>query len=133
MKRAGLASGQTVTYTFVATAPGTHALILQRNSGRYFRSRWGFTALSLSFQRAYPANCNTGYHALNLTSAQAALGLRRISTGSNCDFRASARCVTDHPGKSSLRPGIFLFQWAEMDSRIHKQALAQRDGEGPDA
>jgi hypothetical protein len=60
-----------------------------------------------------PANCNAGYHALNVT-AQGTWGEK--------DFRLS-HAAYDHPGSCYDRE--YLFQWAEMDPRIHKQAQAQ--------
>src|SRR5260370_20572298 len=60
-----------------------------------------------------PANCTTGYHAANL-AAEAHWG--------ETDFRLS-QAAYDHPGSCYDRE--YLFQWAEMDTRIHRQAPAQ--------
>jgi hypothetical protein len=60
-----------------------------------------------------PANCTTGYHAGNLT-AKAHWG--------EPDFRLS-QAAYDHPASCYDRE--YLFQWAEMDTRIHRQAQAQ--------
>jgi hypothetical protein len=60
-----------------------------------------------------PANCTSGLHAANLT-AEAHWG--------ESDFRLS-QAAYDHPGTCYDRE--YLFQFAEMDSNIHRQALAQ--------
>jgi FtsP/CotA-like multicopper oxidase with cupredoxin domain len=103
--------GQTVTYTFVASAPGTHA---------YYSGTQGDLQIEMGLYGAVvvlpltiPGNCNAGYHTLNLT-AQA--------HWHESDFRL-AHAAYDHPGSCYDRE--YLFQWAEMDPRIHKEALAQ--------
>jgi hypothetical protein len=65
------------------------------------------------------ANCTSGYHALNLQAQAHWL---------ESDFRLTNAtggkgAAYDHPGSCYDRE--YLFQWAEMDPRIHKQALAQ--------
>jgi FtsP/CotA-like multicopper oxidase with cupredoxin domain len=103
--------GGTVTYLFTATAPGTHA---------YYSGTQGDLQVEMGLYGAIvvlpahvPANCTTGYHSSNLT-AQAHWG--------ESDFRLS-QAAYDHPGSCYDRE--YLFQWAEMDPRIHKQALAE--------
>jgi hypothetical protein len=67
-----------------------------------------------------PANCNSGYHTLNATAQGASSSAHPgvVET----DFRL-AHAAYDHPGSCYDRE--YLFQWAEMDTRIHRQALAQ--------
>jgi len=103
--------GGTVTYTFTASAPGTHA---------YYSGTQGDLQIEMGLYGAVvvlpanvPANCDAGYHALNSTSK---------TTWGEPDFRL-AHAAYDHPGTCYDRE--YLFQWAEMDPRIHKQALAQ--------
>ena len=101
----------TVQYIFTASAPGTHA---------YYSGTQGDLQIEMGLYGAVivlpahvPANCTTGVHASNLT-AQAHWG--------ESDFRLS-QAAYDHPGSCYDRE--YLFQWAEMDPRIHKQALAE--------
>jgi len=105
------APGGSVTYTFTASAPGTHA---------YYSGTQGDLQIEMGLYGAIivlpsniPANCNSGYHTLN-ASARGQWG--------ETDFRL-AHAAYDHPGSCYDRE--YLFQWAEMDSRIHRQAAAQ--------
>jgi hypothetical protein len=110
--------GTPVTYTFVASSPGTHPYYsgtqgdLQIEMGLY----GAIVVLPLNI----PANCNSGYHALNV-QAQASTSSAHPGV-TETDFRL-AHAAYDHPGSCYDRE--YLFQWAEMDSRIHRQALAQ--------
>jgi FtsP/CotA-like multicopper oxidase with cupredoxin domain len=107
------APGGTVSYTFTASAPGTHAYYsgtqgdLQVEMGLYG------AVIVIPAAASVPANCNTGYHSQNL--------LAEAHTGET-DFRL-AHAAYDHPGSCYDRE--YLFQWAEMDTRIHRQAQAQ--------
>jgi FtsP/CotA-like multicopper oxidase with cupredoxin domain len=101
----------TVTYTFVASAPGTHPYYSGTQGD--LQIEMGLYGAIVVLPATIPANCNAGYHALNLTA--------EAHWGEN-DFRL-ANAAYDHPGSCYDRE--YLFQWAEMDSRIHKQALAQ--------
>jgi FtsP/CotA-like multicopper oxidase with cupredoxin domain len=103
--------GATVTYTFTASAPGTHP---------YYSGTQGDLQIEMGLYGAVvvlpsnvPANCDAGYHSLNKTAQ---------STWGETDFRL-AHAAYDHP--SSCYDREYLFQWAEMDSRIHRQAQAQ--------
>ena len=103
--------GTAVTYTFTASAPGTHS---------YYSGTQGDLQIEMGLYGAVivlpanvPANCNTGYHDLNRMAR---------STWNEGDFRL-AHAAYDHPGSCYDRE--YLFQWAEMDSRIHRQAQAQ--------
>jgi len=105
------APGATVTYTFTATSPGTHA---------YFSGTQGDLQVEMGLFGAIivlPANvptaCTTGLHASNLT-AEAFWG--------ESDFRL-APAAYDHP--STCYDREYLFQFSEMDPRIHSQAMAQ--------
>ncbi len=103
--------GDSVMYQFKATAPGTHA---------YYSGTQGDLQIEMGLYGALivlpanvPANCTTGYHALNVQAQ---------TYWKETDFRLS-QAAYDHPGTCYDRE--YLFQWAEMDSRIHKQAEAQ--------
>src|SRR6516165_9108425 len=105
------APGGTVTYTFTASSPGTHAYYSGTQGD--LQIEMGLYGAIIVLPSTVPANCNSGYHTLN-TTARGAHG--------ETDFRL-AHAANDHPGSCYDRE--YLFQWAEMDSRIHKQALAQ--------
>ncbi len=103
--------GATVTYTFTASAPGTHA---------YYSGTQGDLQIEMGLYGAVivlpanvPANCNSGYHALNQEAK---------SHWGEPDFTLS-HAAYDHPGSCYDRE--YLFQWAEMDHRIHLQAEAE--------
>jgi FtsP/CotA-like multicopper oxidase with cupredoxin domain len=109
------APGATVTYTFVASAPGTHP---------YYSGTQGDLQIEMGMYGAIivlPAN----------VPAVCANGLPVTNPGANAiaksfwgepDFRLAAAAY-DHP--KSCYDREYLFQWAEMDTRIHRQAQAQ--------
>jgi FtsP/CotA-like multicopper oxidase with cupredoxin domain len=105
------APGITVTYQFVATSPGTRAYYSGTQGD--LQIEMGLYGAIIVLPASVPANCTTGYHASNLT-AEAHWGEQ--------DFRLS-QAAYDHPGSCYDRE--YLFQWAEMDPRIHKQAEAE--------
>ncbi len=113
------APGQTVTYTFTATAAGTHA---------YYSGTQGDLQIEMGLYGAIivlptgggPAACNGTntnlYGKSDYGSANAVPGFPEQ------DFRL-AHAAYDHP--KSCYDREYLFQWAEMDTRIHRQAQAQ--------
>jgi FtsP/CotA-like multicopper oxidase with cupredoxin domain len=113
------APGATVTYTFVATAPGTHA---------YYSGTQGDLQIEMGLYGAVivlptgggPASCNSTntnlYGKADYGSTNKILGFPEQ------DFRL-AHAAYDHP--KSCYDREYLFQWATMDSRIHRQAQAQ--------
>jgi hypothetical protein len=105
------APGKTVTYTFVASAPGTHAYYSGTQGD--LQIEMGLYGAVVVLPATVPANCQTGYHTLNLAAK---------AYWHETDFRLS-QAAYDHPGTCYDRE--YLFQWAEMDPRIHKEALAQ--------
>jgi len=111
------APGSTVSYTFTASAPGTHPYYsgtqgdLQIEMGLY----GGVIVLPATI----PGNCNSGYHPLML---QAQSSTAAHPSGAETDFRL-AHAAYDHPASCYDRE--YMFQWAEMDHRIHRQAEAQ--------
>ncbi len=105
------APGGTVTYTFTASSPGTRA---------YYSGTQGDLQVEMGLYGAVvvlpahvPAACTSGLHAANV-QVEGAHG--------EADFRLS-QAAYDHPDTCYDRE--YLFQWAEMDARIHKQAEAQ--------
>lgn len=110
--------GGSVTYTFVATAPGTHAYYSGTQGD--LQIEMGLYGAVVVLPASVPANCNAGYHALNVT-AQSAASSAHPGVAEQ-DFRL-AHSAYDHPGTCYDRE--YLFQWAEMDTRIHRQALAE--------
>jgi FtsP/CotA-like multicopper oxidase with cupredoxin domain len=111
------APGSTVTYTFVASGPGTHPYYSGTQGD--LQVEMGLYGAVIVLPATIPVNCTTGYHAL-ISQAK--------SSWSEPDFRLTNAtggkgAAYDHPGSCYDRE--YLFQWAEMDPRIHKQALAQ--------
>jgi FtsP/CotA-like multicopper oxidase with cupredoxin domain len=101
----------TVTYTFTAGSPGTHPYYSGTQGD--LQIEMGLYGAVIVLPKAIPVNCTTGLAASNLV-AEAHWGEH--------DFRLAAAAY-DHP--ESCYDREYLFQWAEMDSNIHKQALAQ--------
>jgi FtsP/CotA-like multicopper oxidase with cupredoxin domain len=106
-----------VVYTFTASAPGTHP---------YYSGTQGDLQIEMGLYGAVivlpaniPGNCTAGYHALN-TTAQGVWGETDFRLKNKAGVRGAAY---DHPGSCYDRE--YLFQWAEMDHRIHTQAEAQ--------
>jgi FtsP/CotA-like multicopper oxidase with cupredoxin domain len=108
------AHGQTVTYTFVASSPGTHA---------YYSGTQGDLQVEMGLYGAIivlPANvppaciANTGNFAGQNGVAE--------NAWSETDFRL-APAAYDHAKTCYDRE--YLFQFSEIDPRIHTQALAQ--------
>ena len=100
--------GGTVTYTFTASAPGTHPYYSGTQGD--LQIEMGLYGAVIVLPASVPANCTAGYHALNGTAR---------SHWFEADFRLS-QAAYDHPGSCYDRE--YLFQWAEMDHRIHRQA-----------
>jgi hypothetical protein len=107
--------GAAVTYKFVASSPGTHS---------YYSGTQGDLQIEMGLYGAVvvlpanvPAACTTGLPMTNPgnnAKAKAAWG--------EADYRLAAAAY-DSP--KSCYDREYLFQWAEMDSNIHAQALAQ--------
>ena len=116
------APGGTVTYTFTASAPGTHAYYSGTQGD--LQIEMGLYGAIIVLPASPPTNCANGTSKTNL------YGNRTTDYGSTHgiegfpeqDFRLSTAAY-DHP--KSCYDREYLFQWAEMDSRIHKQAEAQ--------
>jgi FtsP/CotA-like multicopper oxidase with cupredoxin domain len=101
----------TVTYKFTAATPGTHAYYSGTQGD--LQVEMGLYGAIIVLPAAVPANCNSGLAAQNLV-AEGHWG--------EADFRLS-QAAYDHPKTCYDRE--YLFQWSEMDTNIHRQALAQ--------
>ena len=113
------APGQTVTYTFTASAPGTHA---------YYSGTQGDLQIEMGLYGAIivlptgggPAACNgTNTNLYGKSDYGSSHGIAGFPEQ---DFRL-AHAAYDHPRSCYDRE--YLFQWAEMDARIHRQAQAE--------
>jgi FtsP/CotA-like multicopper oxidase with cupredoxin domain len=111
------APGQTVTYTFTASAPGTHPYYSGTQGD--LQIEMGLYGAVIVLPATIPTNCTSGYHALNQT-AESHWGETDFRLANNTGGKGAAY---DHPGSCYDRE--YLFQWAEMDHRIHRQAEQQ--------
>jgi FtsP/CotA-like multicopper oxidase with cupredoxin domain len=111
------APGGTVTYTFTASSPGTRAYYSGTQGD--LQIEMGLYGAVIVLPATIPANCTSGYHASNVLAeghwGEADFRLANATGGKGAAY--------DHPGSCYDRE--YLFQWAEMDSRIHKQAEAE--------
>jgi len=105
------APGGTVTYTFIASSPGTHSYYSGTQSD--LQVEMGLYGAIIVLPKTVPAACTSGLAASNLT-AEAHWGEH--------DFRLS-QAAYDHARSCYDRE--YLFQFSEMDTNIHRQALAQ--------
>jgi len=114
------APGQTVTYTFTASTPGTHAYYSGTQGD--LQIEMGLYGAIIVLPTAPPANCANGTSVTNLYTKTDFGTANGYAGFPERDFRLSTAAY-DHP--KSCYDREYLFQWAEMDSRIHRQALAQ--------
>jgi FtsP/CotA-like multicopper oxidase with cupredoxin domain len=116
------APGATVTYKFTATTPGTHAYYSGTQGD--LQIEMGLYGAVIVLPASPPASCANG----TTTTVTNLYGKVDYGTTNHIegfpeqDFRLSTAAY-DHP--KSCYDREYLFQWAEMDSRIHKQAEAQ--------
>ena len=106
------APGGTVTYTFMASTPGTHA---------YYSGTQGDLQIEMGLYGAIivvPNNTSV----LNACASLQANNVKAKGHWGESDYRHAAAAY-DHPKTCYDRE--YLFQWAEMDPNIHHQALAQ--------
>jgi hypothetical protein len=109
------APGGSVTYSFVASQPGTHAYYSGTQGD--LQVEMGLYGAIIVLPLTIPSNCTSAsnlHYALGRSPVQAAHG--------EFDFRL-APAAYDHP--KSCYDREYLFQWSTMDARIHKQAEAQ--------
>jgi hypothetical protein len=106
--------GGSVTYTFVASTPGTHAYYSGTQGD--LQIEMGLYGAIIVLPSSVPAACNsvvTSFYGVP-TAAPA--------NAPETDFRL-AKAAYDNAKTCYDRE--YLFQWAEMDSNIHRMALAQ--------
>jgi len=104
-------NGGTVTYTFTATMPGTHAYYSGTQGD--LQIEMGLYGAIVVLPAAPPTVCGSGLAAQNRAAA---------SYWHEADFRLSTAAY-DHAKTCYDRE--YLFQWSEMDAGIHRTALAQ--------
>ena len=105
------APGGSVTYTFTASAPGTHAYYSGTQAD--FQVEMGLYGTIIVLPTAVPAACTSGLHALN----------RQAETfHGEADYRLAAAAYAHD---KSCYDREYLFQFSEIDPRIHSQALVQ--------
>src|SRR5271165_1711840 len=112
------APANSVTYTFVASSPGTHAYYSGTQGD--LQIEMGLYGALVVLPSSAPTSCDSTvtnlYGKSDWATAHAVLGAPEK------DFRL-AHAAYDHPKTCYDRE--YLFQWAEMDANIHKTALAQ--------
>jgi FtsP/CotA-like multicopper oxidase with cupredoxin domain len=104
-------NGCTVTYTFTASTPGTRAYYSGTQGD--LQVEMGLYGAIIVLPATVPNNCNSGIHASNVT-AQGIHG--------ELDYRLAAAAY-NHPAACYDRE--YLFQFSEMDPRIHREAEQQ--------
>jgi FtsP/CotA-like multicopper oxidase with cupredoxin domain len=105
------APGATVTYTFTASTPGTHTYYSGTQGD--LQVEMGMYGALIVLPANVPSACNGGIFAQNVAAARA---------HGEGDYRL-AHAAYDHPGTCYDRE--YLFQFSEMDPRIHRQAEEQ--------
>src|SRR5881275_833781 len=110
------APGGTVTYSFTASSPGTHAYYSGTQGD--LQVEMGLYGAIIVLPAPVPAACTAGLHASNLTAE---------AHWHESDFRLAAAAY-NHARTCYDRE--YLFQFSEMDPNIHSQALAQVTARG---
>ncbi len=105
------AHGGTVTYTFTATSPGTRSYYSGTQSD--LQVEMGLYGAIIVVPSAARAACTGGLHAANLTAE---------ATWGETDFRLASSA---YDNDKTCYDREYLFQFSEMDPRVHSQALAQ--------
>ena len=114
------APGATVTYTFTASEAGTHPYYSGTQGDLQIEMGLYGAIIVLPAPTSIPANCK---NTLTNLYGKADYGTTHNIPGfPEQDFRL-APAAYDHP--KSCYDREYLFQWAEMDTRIHRQAQAQ--------
>jgi FtsP/CotA-like multicopper oxidase with cupredoxin domain len=109
------APGATVTYTFTASSPGTRAYYSGTQSD--LQVEMGLYGAIIVLPKSVPSVCSAGLPAIAPGNNKAAQAQWKET-----DFRLAAAAY-DHPKTCYDRE--YLFQFAEVDPRIHNAALAQ--------
>ena len=109
-------AGGTVTYTFVASSPGTRAYYSGTQGD--LQIEMGLYGAVIVLPNAVPGVC-VGSNAISSIPAKNRLAQQHWGES---DFRLS-QAAYDHP--ESCYDREYLFQFSEMDPKIHFEALAQ--------
>lgn len=109
------APGSTVTYTFTASTPGTRSYYSGTQSD--LQVEMGLYGAIIVLPKSIPTNCNT-----SSTAPASPNNLKAEAHWGESDFRL-APAAYDHPRACYDRE--YLFQFSEMDPRIHHQAQDQ--------
>jgi hypothetical protein len=109
------APASTVTYTFVASSPGTHPYYSGTQSD--LQIEMGLYGAVVVLPASVPGTCSAGLPVTNPGGNATAK-----TFWGEADFRLSPAAF-DNP--KSCYDREYLFQWSEMDANIHKTALAQ--------
>ena len=112
----------TVTYTFTATGPGTHAYYSGTQGDLQIEMGLFGAVIVLPKAGSVPAVCSAG---LPLTAPGNNAAAK--TAWNEADFRLAASAY-DHPATCYDRE--YLFQWSELDPAIHTAALAQVNAKG---
>jgi Multicopper oxidase len=112
------APGQTVTYTFTPSSPGTRAYYSGTQSD--LQVEMGLYGAIIVLPATVPANCTNPAIPTNLFGVSNYASANGI--GTEQDFRL-ARAAYDNA--STCYDREYLFQFSEMDPKIHTAALAQ--------
>jgi FtsP/CotA-like multicopper oxidase with cupredoxin domain len=105
----------TVTYTFVANSPGTHAYYSGTQGD--LQVEMGLYGAVVVLPKTIPATCSAGLPVTNPGN-----NAKAKTAWGEADFRLAAAAY-DNPKTCYDRE--YLFQWAEMDPKIHNAALTQ--------
>jgi len=111
-----------VTYTFVASSPGTHAYYSGTQSD--LQVEMGLYGAVVVLPASIPGVCSTGLPLTNPGGNAAAKGSSSLAHPGvvEQDFRLAAAA---YDSAKTCYDREYLFQWAEMDGNIHRTALAQ--------
>jgi FtsP/CotA-like multicopper oxidase with cupredoxin domain len=107
--------GGSVAYTFVANSPGTHAYYSGTQGD--LQVEMGLYGAVVVLPATIPTTCSAGLPLTNPGN-----NAKAKTAWGELDFRL-APAAFDHD--KSCYDREYLFQWAEMDPRIHNAALAQ--------
>ncbi len=105
------APGSTVTYTFTASSPGTRAYYSGTQGD--LQVEMGMYGAIIVIPATIPSTCTTGLAAANRTAE---------THWGESDYRLAAAAYNN---VHACYDREYLFQFSEMDPRIHTQALAQ--------
>ena len=114
------APGQTVTYRFTAPSPGTRAYYSGTQSD--LQVEMGLYGALIVLPAAVPVACTSPTIRTNLYGLTDWATTNGVQGAPEKDYRLAASAY-DHPDTCYDRE--YLFQFAEMDPRIHTQAEAQ--------